>query len=85
MPQAENNDLQRRAGGIFGVAVSVALPVTEPVRTLNVGSRGPDTLGRRLPCLQRRSLTGRRVVRRESSRPNHRYARRLTAPWGHRW
>jgi hypothetical protein len=35
MPQAENNDLQRRAGGIFAVAVSKALPGTEPVRTLD--------------------------------------------------
>jgi hypothetical protein len=43
MPQAENNDLQRRAGGIFAVAVSEALPGSEPVRMLDVAGRGPGT------------------------------------------
>jgi hypothetical protein len=41
MPQAENNDLQRRTGGIFAVAVSAALPGSEPVRTLDVPGRRP--------------------------------------------
>jgi hypothetical protein len=43
MPQAENNNLQRRTGGIFAVAVSAALPGSEPVRTLDVARREPGT------------------------------------------
>jgi phospholipid/cholesterol/gamma-HCH transport system permease protein len=46
MPQAENNDLQRRAGGIFAAAVSKVPPGSEPVRTLD----GSSTTGHaRLP------------------------------------
>jgi hypothetical protein len=43
MPQAENNDLQRRAGGFFAVAVSAALLGSDPVRTLDVAGREPGT------------------------------------------
>jgi len=43
MPQAENNDLQRRVMGLFGVAVSAALPGSEPVCTLAVPGREPGT------------------------------------------
>ncbi|MFZ3292767.1 MAG: hypothetical protein WBS15_13505 [Mycobacterium sp.] len=41
MPQAENNDLQRRTRGIFAVVVSAALPGSEPVRALDVPGRLP--------------------------------------------
>jgi hypothetical protein len=43
MPQAENNDLQRRTGGFCAVVVAAALPGSEPVRTLDVAGRGPGT------------------------------------------
>ena len=39
MPQADNNDLQRRTGGIFAVVMYAALPGSEPVRTLDVPGR----------------------------------------------
>ena len=36
MPQADNENLQRRTGGVYVSAVSAGLPGSEPVRTLDV-------------------------------------------------